>query len=213
MNSILSAECGGLLSPVRVWSRSEVLAKPSSVPKSPGVYAWYFRNFPAEIPTADCIKLKNELTLLYVGISPSAPPRNGRAGSKQTLFHRIRYHYRGNAEGSTLRLSLGCLLSTILDIELRRVGGGNRLTFADGERRLSEWMNENAFVVWIERENPWELEQQLISTVCVPLNLDENRANEFHPVLTERRRLARIRARGLPIFRYRPGDMVQRCTV
>ena len=48
--------------------------------------------------------------------------------------------YRGNAYGSTLRLTLGCLLADQLGIELRRVGSGTRLTFGDGEQALSEWM-------------------------------------------------------------------------
>jgi hypothetical protein len=41
-------ECKRLLTPDRVWSRSEVLSAPSPVPKPPGVYAWYFCNFPPE---------------------------------------------------------------------------------------------------------------------------------------------------------------------
>jgi hypothetical protein len=44
------------------------------------------------------------------------------AASKQALSHRVRYHMRGNAEGSTLRLSFGCILADQLGIELRRVG-------------------------------------------------------------------------------------------
>jgi len=46
------------------------------------------------------------------------------------MRERIPYHYKGNAEGSTLRLTLGCPLSEELDIELRRVGSGKRVTFA-----------------------------------------------------------------------------------
>ncbi|MET8121086.1 GIY-YIG nuclease family protein [Micromonospora sp. NPDC005189] len=67
--------------------------------------------------------------LLYVDISPKAPPGNGRPPSRQTIRGRIRYHYRGNAAGSTLRLTLGSLLAGELGIGLRRVGSGNRLTF------------------------------------------------------------------------------------
>ena len=48
------------------------------------------------------------------------------------MRERIPYHYQGNAEGSTLRLTLGCPLSEELDIELRRVGSGKRGTFAEG---------------------------------------------------------------------------------
>jgi hypothetical protein len=33
-------------------------------------------------------------------------------------------HYAGNAEGSTLRKTLGCMLAEQLGIQLRRVGSG-----------------------------------------------------------------------------------------
>jgi hypothetical protein len=93
-------------------------------------------------------------------ISPSARPANGKRPSRQTLLSRIRYHYCGNAEGSTLRLTLGCLLAEQLGIELRRVGSGNRMTFGQGEAKLSEWMAENAFVVFHVCDTPWELERE-----------------------------------------------------
>lgn len=133
-----------LTEPPRLWSRAEVLTRPCPVPKSPGVYAWYFRAPPAGVPLEGCIR-HGDLALLYVGISPKAPPSDGRPGSRQTLASRIRYHYNGNAEGSTLRLTLGCLLGDELDLELRRVGSGRRLTFTvEGEQRLSAWMSDHA---------------------------------------------------------------------
>ena len=58
----------------------------------------------------DCLGC-GEFRLLYVGISPSASPTNGKGPSRQNLYHRVRYHMQGNAEGSTLRLSLGCVFS------------------------------------------------------------------------------------------------------
>jgi hypothetical protein len=67
-------------------------------------------------------------------------PRHTRqrpAASQQTLRQRIRYHYTGNAAGSTLPLTLGCLLAERLGIQLRRMGSGRRLTFAAGEGKLS----------------------------------------------------------------------------
>jgi hypothetical protein len=60
-------------------------------------------------------------------------------------------------------------------------------------------MEENAFVVWSECDEPWRIEEGLMSTICLPLNLDQNRANRFHRVLSERRRLAKIRALDLAI--------------
>ena len=143
-----------LTDPPRLWSRAEVLTRPCPVPKSPGVYAWYFRPPPAGVPLDGCARQGN-LVLLYIGISPKEPPRDGRPGSRQTLASRIRYHYHGNAEGSTLRLTLGCLLAEELGLELRRVGGGERLTFTyEGERWLSDWMGAHAFVAWVETPQP-----------------------------------------------------------
>jgi hypothetical protein len=120
------------------------------------------------------------MPLLYVGIAPKKPYADGRR-SKSTLHQRIRYHYRGNAEGSTLRLTLGCLLSEALGIELRRVGSGTRRTFSDGERELSKWMSANAFVCWVEDTQPWALEEQLIARSDLPLNLDRTSATRSTP--------------------------------
>ena len=191
-----------LLAPTKLWSREEVLSRPSPVPKQPGVYAWYFRTAPGGAPTSDCHR-QGELTLMYVGIAPKAPPKNGASPSKQHLFHRIRYHYRGNAEGSTLRLTLGCLLSDELGIALRRVGSGQRLTFADGEALLSEWMQQNAFVAWIEHPEPWALEKHFISQLSLPLNLDQNRNHSFCRSLLSLRIAAKAAARVLPIWENR----------
>ena len=187
-----------LFEPERLWSRQEVLEKPSPVPRQPGVYAWYFRELPPHVPVNNCHILGTN-TLLYVGISPKEPPKNGSAPSKQNLFHRIRYHYRGNAEGSTLRLTLGCLLSERLGIQLRRVGSGTRMTFGDGENILSQWMHENAFVAWVVDPEPWLLEEKLIHEVSLPLNLDMNNRHPFHKTLSQVRKSAKESARVLPI--------------
>lgn len=53
-------------------------------------------------------------------LHPKPTPANGKPASRQSLFHRVRYHYLGNAEGSTLRLTLGCLLSERLEIRLHK---------------------------------------------------------------------------------------------
>ncbi|HEY0681618.1 MAG TPA: hypothetical protein VGD45_04760 [Steroidobacter sp.] len=189
-----------LMKPERLWSRAEVRSRPSPVPRVAGVYAWYFLRPPAGVSTRDCHKIRGA-ALLYVGISPKPPPANGAAPSRQTLCGRIRCHFSGNAAGSTLRLTLGCLLAETLGIELRRVGSGRRLTFADGEQRLSEWMDRNARVCWMPVEQPWTIEEQLISKLSLPLNLRSNERHSFHPVLTEIRRDHRYRANTLPIWK------------
>jgi hypothetical protein len=153
-------------------------------PPQPGVYGWWFRRLPPLVASSRCCQHQG-LTLLYAGISPDRPPQNGRAASKQSLRERIRYHYTGNAEGSTLRKTLGCLLAAELGIQLRRVGSGTRLTFADGEQALSKSMAENAYVSWIVHGSPWELEDHLIAALDLPLNLQGNKHNQV-PSCTDR---------------------------
>ena len=195
-------QSGGIsrfLNPPRVFSRDEVLSRPSPVPAAGGVYGWWFRGLPALIDTTGCRK-HDSLVLLYVGISPRRPPTIGQAASRQHIRQRLRMHYAGNAEGSTLRKTLGCLLTEQLGIQLRRVGSGRRKTFADGEQMLSAWMSENAFVSWVIRERPWELEHELITTIDLPLNLDGNIAHRFHPELTQARARCVAQANALPVM-------------
>jgi hypothetical protein len=130
-----------LLDPQRLWTRDEILT-PKAIPARPGVYAWWFRTIPSGVPTDEC-ETHDSLTLLYVGTAPKAPASNGKQ-SRATLRSRLRQHLRGNASGSTLRLTLGCLLSKQLGIELRPVGTTERLTFGkSGEEALSGWMEKN----------------------------------------------------------------------
>jgi len=187
-----------LVAPPRFWCRQEVLTT-SCVPRRPGVYAWYFREVPPSVPTDGCV-VRDGLTLLYGGIAPKAPPMNGKPASQRTLLNRVRYHMRGNAYGSTLRLTLGCLLAEQLGIELRRVGSGTRRTFADGEAKLSAWMDQNAYVCWVEADKPWVAETEFIESVCLPLNLDQNRGHAFHATLSALRRAAKRRAGELPVW-------------
>ncbi|MFF2436980.1 GIY-YIG nuclease family protein [Streptomyces sp. NPDC058107] len=179
----MSAE--GLISPDRLWAAAEVMGQPGPVPAVPGVYGWRFTEPPYEgLPTDE---------LLYVGI---APRHMATRSSTQNLRTRVRYHFRGNAEGSTLRLTLGCLLG----LELRRVGSGKRMTFGkQGEAELTEWLAEHAQVCWVEHVEPWHMESELIGELDLPLNLDQNQHNAFHAQLKEIRAKARQRARELPI--------------
>jgi hypothetical protein len=186
-----------LLHPERLWTRAEVLARPSCVPKSPGVYCWYFTKLPYEIDVSGCHH-HDGLPMLYTGIAPKQPSASGKV-SEQTLRNRLGYHYRGNAEGSTLRLTLGCLVSERLGIELRRVGSGKRMTFHSGEPKLSEWMDKYTRVCWMETPEPWLIELEVIDSYDVPLNLMGNTHNAFHPTLTAIRAACKRRAREMPV--------------
>lgn len=188
-----------LLRPEKLWTREEVLASPSPVPSEAGIYGWYFRDPPPLVPLSGTHGYE-DCHLLYLGICPKQPSAAGMA-SRRTLRHRLREHYRLNAYGSTLRLSLGCLIG----LELRRIssaknpGSATRLTFGpEGEARLNSWMGEHAFVVWNPCGNAWDLEHELLQQLTLPLNLEANSHSAFHSGLTQLRAQARERARALP---------------
>jgi hypothetical protein len=192
----LQAVVLALTDPQRVFSRSEMLAKPCPVPKERGVYAWFFKEVPSGVPVADCLQ-HDQLKLLYVGISPH---KAFKPTTKQSLHRRIRYHYAGNAYGSTLRLTLGTSLAEQSRLPPRRVGSGERITLTHaGEQWLDKWMHENAFVVWLPHQEPWLLEDYLISTVSCPLNIADSAHHSFNPTLKARRKEALAKARELPI--------------
>jgi hypothetical protein len=173
-----------------------VLARPSPVPVSNGLYAWYFADVPKVVPADSCLRVRGR-TLLYIGI---APDKAGKPNSRQSLRSRIQYHYRGNAEGSTLRRTLGVLLEGESGYQLRRVGSGKRITLTHaGEQYLDEWMARNAFVAWLVCAEPWLLERALLKEISCPLNIADNGHHPFTPILKRMRGEAIRRARELPI--------------
>ena len=195
----MKQEVASLLNPSQFWMPSDIVRDISIVPKKPGVYAWYFRTIPPRVPIAGCHTHKG-LTLLYVGIAPRKPSRGGGKQSRRTLQDRLALHVNRNADMSTFRLSLGCLLSEQLDIQLRRVGKGNTMTFADGERKLSDWIAQNACVVWTVVSENWLVEEALIQSLSLPLNIKGNSQHPFCKTLKLMRRKAKRKARELPIF-------------
>jgi len=149
------------------------------------------------VDTSGCLEVDGR-RLLYVGISPKPPPANGTPASRQQLRSRLHQHYRGNAAGSTLRLTLGCLLAPRLGLQLRRVGSGGRLTFAEGEQVLSGWMGSHTGVCWIAHSRPWELEQALVAQLDLPLNLHGNAQHPCYQQLRAVRAATRATARAPP---------------
>jgi hypothetical protein len=60
-------------------------------------------------------------------------------------------------------------------------------------------MADNAYVSWVVRDRPWELEDDLIGALDLPLNLQGNKHNKFHAVLTGVRAQCVANARALPV--------------
>lgn len=187
-----------LLHPPRLYSAMDFLCRPCPIPTSPGVYAWYFDEVPPDVPIEGCHQALGH-TLLYVGIAPKETKGHAVKPSIRTLRQRMRDHFTGNAEGSTLRLTLGCLLSKTLNITLRRVGSGKRHTFTNpGEIILDKWMAQHARVAWAAVEEPRVVEKRLLITVPLPLNLRDN-THRFVSTLKTVRKAAKDAAGLLPV--------------
>ena len=185
-----------LTNPILLYSRSAVLSEFCPVPQERGLYAWFFKEVPPGVPTDGCVT-KDGMTLLYVGICP----KNDSVSEDRNLRTRIKSeHFNGNAEGSTLRQTLGILLSEQSDFPLRRVGSGTRMTLTHlGENWLDAWMEENAFVAWVKHPAPWEVEKEIIERVSLPLNIQDNKHHPFYTQLREIRTKAKNQAREMPI--------------
>jgi len=176
-------EVSQLSNPERLWSAQDVACRPSPVPRSPGVYAWYFRQAPPQVPLEGCIEFDGH-RLLYIGITPRRPSTHAVSRKRSGLRGRIRTHYRGDADRSTLRRTLGCLLKQDLGIHLAPMGGSHRLDFGEGETALTQWMASNAKVVWMLYDSPWQVEPEIISLIRPPLNLQHNHDHPFHSTLS-----------------------------
>lgn len=134
------------------------------------MYVWFFDEMPSGVPADDC-HTSSHGTALHVGI----------ATLKRTLRSRLRNHFRGDASGSTLRLTLGCHL----DVPLRQVG--SRLTFGDQERVVSEWLAQHGLVACVALGDPGPREHELLTPARFPLNIKNNP----HPYAAE---VSRLRA-------------------
>ena len=187
-----------LLSPKKLWTRNEILQKPSQVPLKDGIYAWYFKKLPNIDILSKYFNVKDGVLqechqydgyqLLYVGVAPAS------SNSNNNLRKRLKDHMNGNAYGSTLRLSLGCLLSDELDIKLKKVGKSS-VHFRENEEILSEWMQNNAFVTFEVCHEPWKIEDEAIKTINLPLNIKDNESSPFFQPLKDIRKKAKSFAR------------------
>ena len=182
-----------------LFSCEQLAANQHIIPDRSGIYAWYFKEIPPGLVGIEKCYTREGLTLLYIGIVPKLP------GGLRHLRHRIYGdHLTGNAYGSTLRRSLGCLLSQKLGIQLRRIGTVNRMIFCvgetcSGEALLTDWMINNAYVTWHVHNQPWLIETGIIANNFLPLNIQHNANNENYSILKEIRKQAKQKARTLPI--------------
>jgi hypothetical protein len=171
-----------LLHPQKLYARDEILTRPSPVLKQPGIYAWYIRNLPDIVPTADCHH-HQELPLVYVGIS-------------KNLQKRLKQHLKGPTNSSTFRRTLGSLLVDELSL-IPRMVGKNKFNFGRTEEKLSQWIAQNCAVVWVAHPTPREIELEILnSDLSIPLNVEGNKDHPFQFSLKALRRTLKAKAVG-----------------
>ena len=142
-------------------------------PSSSGVYGWYFDEPPPYVPKDGCTVVKTGLWpfrkkwwLLYIGQAKNLKDRI------------VTYHIKGRhyPEGtmSSLRLSLGCLLTKELNIFLWKIPtdkeGKYRYTFGKKEKKLNNWLRKHARVAWFITKNIDAVEKKTIAEYTLPLN-------------------------------------------
>ena len=154
------------------------ISGPEGPPKEPGIYAWYFDLIPPHVCPGGCHK-RGSWTMLYVG----------QASNLRTRI--VNDHFGSDAQASTLRLTLGCLLEDTLSLRLVKRPSGTLTFEGDGEERLSQWLREHARVAWASLRDgcvDWprtagDDEQQVLDRAekrlivdgfRLPLNLDHN---------------------------------------
>ena len=162
-------------------------------PALPGVYAWWFREGCLPMVPMEHCPHRDEYRLLYIGITAATRRSN------TTLCDRIVYcHVRGRATNSTLRTSLGLLLEDQLGTRPTRISSRNWHFEGEAEKALSDWIARNATVSWVtvyELKHRRALEDYLIETCQVPLNLKGNRKHPFYGTLYALRRAADARTK------------------
>jgi hypothetical protein len=169
-----------LLSPQKLYSRTEILTRPSPVPKLPGVYAWYIHNLPEIVPTADCHHHAN-LPLAYIGISSN-------------LQKRLKQHLNGPTNLSTLRRTLSSLLIDDLALTPQMINK-KKFNLGRSEEKLSQWLAQNGSVVWLAHPTPRQLELIFLNSgLSLPLNVESNKTHPFQMTLKQLRQSLKAKA-------------------
>ncbi len=188
MDDIIKA----LTKPEKLYSYSQI----NDIPKTSGIYAWYFKELPPHVPNDTKYQIKKDemiFHLLYVG-------------EASNLHRRIRGHYKYQSDSSTLRRSLGVLFhkhnSKCMPpfICKMKPDGTYRYHFPkNGENCLTAWMKKHAFICWAEHKDADEkirqkIETELMELVLPPLNI-KNGTHPFSCKLGKMRCEAELQAR------------------
>lgn len=87
----------------------------------------------------------------------------------------IAKHFNGNAGGSTLRKSLGCLFGYNLIPRDSHYNSNGKTKFnVTDESKLSDWIKTNLIMFYYPNKEFDSVESRLIQALNPPLNLDKN---------------------------------------
>jgi hypothetical protein len=105
--------------------------------------------------------------LLYVG------------ASIDPLRRRVLAHLTGNSKASSLRMTLGAILTE--ELLLDPIAGANRgyYDFGFGEARLSQWIVSTTRIGFYPSDDPYDLERDILRCVPLPLNIDQRKRHRF----------------------------------
>jgi len=173
-----------LLNPPNRDKASSLKENKKKIPKTKGIYAWYFKHDSLPVPSNSYFKV-DDFELLYVGIAGKSPESKGDL--RDRIYNK---HINGNAEGSTLRFSLGVLLRRKgSPLELKRKGIIKKRIKWSNEDYITEWICDNALVAWIEHKRPWKVEESAVKNLghLLPLNIKHNKENLFAQELNRER--------------------------
>lgn len=161
-----------------------LLAKPADLvkarqklPLSNGLYAWWaLRGSIPGVPENPHPEDEG-LDLFYVGIAPKD------ASSTASLNSRVlNNHMGGNTGSSTFRLTLASLLMDALELTPRKTKTKYVLP-PEQNKVLSEWQKKNLRLTWVEHDEPWTIEDDVVAELKPPLNLAGNSSHPFHSTL------------------------------
>jgi hypothetical protein len=146
---------------------------------APGVYAVFFNQSTQLVERSGYLQFdrqrpfsKDGYDLLYVG------------ASLDPVSRRVMEHLVGNTKGSSLRMTVGALMTIDLGIDPVGVKGRNYFDFGfDGEERLTDWFLANTRVASVASREPFREEQDLITTTALPFNINERRRHPFSKYL------------------------------
>lgn len=160
------------------------------LPDPPGMYFWYFQNIDElffkeqkEKLYLDCIIKSNGYFLLYIGIAVG-----------QSIKQRITDKHLNSAHVSTLRHSIGSLLANKARLKPSLIVETGKFAIDKDweiEKRITEYLKENAKISWIIDENPKRLETFLLGNykkLSFPLNIKENLDHPFCEILRDLRK-------------------------